>query len=147
MPRRRVLHETVGLRLAEGDQRYTARRRLVVEALADAGRPLTVPELVAGAPELPQSSAYRIVAGLVDAGVVRRVAGNDDHGRFELAEDLAGHHHHFICTRCGTVEDLESTDRLEAALDEAAKVVADQGGFRIDEHRFDLFGRCPRCGG
>src|ERR1035438_3658842 len=83
----RSVHEAVSLRLAGVDQRYTHLRKVLVETLAAAGRPLTIPEIVASAPELPQSSAYRNMTALIDVGVVRRVAGADDHGRFELTEE------------------------------------------------------------
>jgi len=140
-----LLHDEVGLRLARLDQRYTSARRGLIESMSRAGRPLTVPELLAVTPELPQSSAYRNVTALIEAGVVRRVPGTDDHGRFELAEDLSGHHHHLVCVSCGKVEDVEPTPRLERALAEAAAAAAEAQAFEIDEHRFDLIGRCPDC--
>src|ERR1035438_3015139 len=93
----RSVHEAVSLRLAGVDQRYTHLRKVLVETLAAAGRPLTIPEIVASAPELPQSSAYRNMTALIDVGVVRRVAGADDHGRFELTEELRSEEHHFVC--------------------------------------------------
>jgi Fur family transcriptional regulator, ferric uptake regulator len=139
------VHNAVALRLAGLDQRYTTTRRLVVDALATAGRPLTVPEIVASDPRLPQSSAYRIATTLIEAGVLRRVAGTQDHGRFELAEELSGHHHHLVCARCGKVEDVHPSPRLEQALGDAAGVVADELGYEITEHRLDLLGYCPAC--
>ena len=72
-----------------------------------------MPEILAANEALPQSSAYRNVTALIEAGVVRRVTGVDDHGRFELSEDLAGHHHHLACARCGKVEDVVPSGRLE----------------------------------
>jgi Fur family ferric uptake transcriptional regulator len=139
------VHEAVGLRLAGLDQRYTRRRRVLVETLARAGRPLTVPEIVAMAPEIPLSSAYRNVTALIDIGVVSRVAGSDDHGRFELAEELAGHHHHLVCALCGKVEDVHPNKRLEETLGEAARAIAKEHGYTLSEHRFDLIGVCPDC--
>jgi Fur family transcriptional regulator, ferric uptake regulator len=139
------VHDAVGLRLAGLDQRYTPLRRALVEVLATAGRPLSIPEILESAPDLPQSSAYRNITALIDVGIVRRVAGTDDHGRFELAEELSGHHHHLVCTTCGKVEDVHPSPRLERALGEAARGVAEEHGYRISEHRLDLFGECPEC--
>lgn len=140
-----ALHLEVGARLGRCDQRYTTARRLLVEALSNAERPLTVPELVAMHPEVPQSSTYRHVTALMESGVVRRVAGTDGHGRFELTEDLSGHHHHFACIVCGRVTDLAPSERLEHALSEAARVVAEEQDVVISEHRFDFLGRCAKC--
>jgi Fe2+ or Zn2+ uptake regulation protein len=139
------IHEAVSLRLAGLDQRYTSLRQLLVETLAQAGRPLTIPEILAASPELPQSSAYRNVTTLIEAGVVRRVTGTDDHGRFELAEELSGHHHHLVCGRCGKVLDVQPSPRLERALGEAARAVAEEQGYEVTEHRLDLLGLCPGC--
>ncbi|MGO9027264.1 MAG: Fur family transcriptional regulator [Acidimicrobiales bacterium] len=139
------IHDAVDLRLAGCDQRYTASRRSLIDALAAAGRPLTIPEILAKAPELPQSSAYRNVTALIEAGVVRRVAGTDDHGRFELAEELSSHHHHLVCSGCGRVEDVHPSPRLERALAEAARGVAEEQGYEVTDHRLDLVGVCPDC--
>ena len=139
------VHDAVALRLAGLDQRYTRQRRILVETLARAGRPLTVPEIVAVAPELPQSSAYRNATALVEVGVLRRVSGADDHGRFELAEELSGHHHHLVCARCGKVEDFDASPALEQALDDATRLSVGLCGYTIGEHRLELFGTCPTC--
>ena len=140
-----VVHDEIARRLAGDDQRYTRLRRALVETLAASGRPLTIPEILAATPNLPQSSAYRNVTTLMDAGVVRRVAGTDDHGRFELAEGFSGHHHHLVCATCGKVDDIRASPRLERALAEATRAAADEQGYRVIEHRFDLVGVCPDC--
>jgi Fe2+ or Zn2+ uptake regulation protein len=136
------LHAEVALRLAEHEQRYTRLRRALVESMAGADGPLTVPEILRSHPGLSQSTAYRNISTLVASGVARRVAGDHDHGRYELAEDLAGHHHHIVCARCGKVADVAPSPRLERALAEAARTTA---GFEVTEHRFDLVGLCARC--
>ncbi|MGH8980930.1 MAG: Fur family transcriptional regulator, partial [Acidimicrobiales bacterium] len=125
--------------------RYTPMRRLLVEALAESGRPLTVPEILAHAPGLPQSSVYRNVTTLIDAGVVRKVATSDDHWRVELAEELSGHHHHLVCGSCGRIEDVPPSPTLEQALRETARLVAARTGFVVNEHRLDLVGVCATC--
>jgi Fe2+ or Zn2+ uptake regulation protein len=140
-----ALHDAVERRLEAHDQRYTPMRRLLVEALAASGRPLTVPEILDRAPGLPQSSAYRNVTALLDAGVVRKVATADDHWRVELAEELAGHHHHLVCGTCGRVEDVPPSASLERALGETARIVAERTGFVVNEHRLDLVGTCATC--
>lgn len=135
------------MRLSTLDQRYTTSRRVLVETLAASARPLTIPEVISAAPELPQSSAYRNVTTLIDAGIVRRVAGADDHGRFELSEEFSGHHHHLVCATCGKVEDVHPSPRLERALGDAVRAVAEQQGYRVTEHRVELLGLCPDCSG
>jgi Fur family transcriptional regulator, ferric uptake regulator len=140
-----AVHEEIALRLAALDQRYTSLRRALVETLAEAGRPLTIPEILVSNSWLSQSSAYRNMTALIDAGAVRRVTGADDHGRFELAEELSGHHHHLVCGNCGKVADLRPSPRLERALAEAARAAAHEQDFAVTEHRFDLVGVCADC--
>ena len=72
------LHLTVDRTLRLGGQRYTPNRRVVVELLEDAGRPLTIAELLAAGDRLAQSSVYRNLAVLEEVGVVHRVAGGDE---------------------------------------------------------------------
>ncbi len=139
------LHDAIRVRLAESDQRYTRLRRVLVETLAASARPLTMPEILEAASELPQSSAYRNVTALIEAGVVRRIAGPEDHGLFELAEEFSGHHHHLVCAACGKVEDVAPSDRLERALGEAVRALGDAQGYQVTEHRVELLGLCPDC--
>ena len=139
------MHEQVELRLARSDQRYTRQRRAIVETLVAAGRPLTIPEILQTNPGLTQSSAYRNVTVLIDAGAARRVNGADDLGRFELAEHLSGHHHHLVCANCGKVSDIDPSPRLERALAEAAQIAAEQDDFDVTDHRFDFLGVCGDC--
>ncbi len=140
-----LVHREAAVRVAGVGQRYTASRRSVVEVITAAERPMTVPEVVAAAHGVPTSSAYRNITVLHEAGVLRRVAGHGDHGYYELAEDLVGHHHHFLCGRCGSVSDVAVSPKLERALAEAAQTVADQQGVEITDHTFDLLGRCATC--
>lgn len=140
------LHDTVAERLRDVGQRYTGGRRRLVELLAGADRPMTLPDLLRAAPgRIAQSSAYRTLTVLEQAGVVVRVAGTGDHARFELAEDIAGHHHHLVCTRCGTVTDVTVPDRLERAVDRALGEIVEGTGFRLEGHRLDLVGLCREC--
>jgi Fe2+ or Zn2+ uptake regulation protein len=73
------------------------------------------------------------------------VNGTDDHGRFELAEELSGHHHHLVCGNCGKVADVRPSPRLERAVAEAARAAATEQDFDVTEHRFDLVGVCADC--
>ena len=139
------LHRVVEARLAEHDQMYTANRRAVVDALVAAGAPITLPELLATDRSLAQSSAYRSVATLTDAGVVRRLVHVGDHAMFELDEHLTEHHHHLICDDCGTVVDVTLPDRLEQAMDRAFDDAAAAAGFSTSHHAVDIYGTCSAC--
>jgi Fur family transcriptional regulator, ferric uptake regulator len=141
----RVVHELSADRLAGAGQRYTGLRRRLVEILARAGSPLSIPEIMRGRRGLPQSSVYRNLSDLEVAGVIRRVVTDDGFGRYELAEELTGHHHHLICSRCGRTTDVTLTQEVETTLDAALDEVARQAGFADVVHRLDLIGVCSDC--
>jgi len=58
-------------------------------------------------PRSSRATTYNNLRDLVRAGLVREVAVEGRAGRFDL-EGMR--HHHFICDRCGNVEDLEWYD-------------------------------------
>ena len=139
------LHETATSRLRGVQQRYTRGRQTLVDILADAGRPLSIPDILAIDASVPQSSVYRNLTTLELAGVVRKVQGADEFSRFELAEDLTEHHHHLVCTSCGTVDDYTAPSHVEHTMAQAIDEIAGETGFRADFHRLDLIGVCARC--
>jgi Fe2+ or Zn2+ uptake regulation protein len=140
------MQRTVGKRLAKADYRYTGSRRSLVGILSDAGQPLSMPEILAAA-QLPQSSAYRNLAVLENAGIVRRIVTHDDFYRYELAEELTGHHHHLVCDRCGLVEDFTLSKGLETSLESALAKTASKRGMAVVGHRVDVQGLCHDCQG
>lgn len=139
------LHAAVRVRLAQGGQRYSTGRMALVAKLAEVERPITIPELLGANPEIPQSSAYRNLAVLEQVGAVVRIATFGEHARFELAEDLMGHHHHLICTSCGRVDDFTVPDAVEQTVDRALHAVVAPTGFTAHAHRLDLLGLCSSC--
>ena len=139
------LHETAAARLRRVGQRYTPNRRSLVGILAQAGQPVAIPDVLAADRSLAQSSAYRNLATLMQAGVVRRVVTSDEFARFELAEDLTEHHHHLVCSACGLVEDFTAPAGFERSLHRTVSKVSDATGFSVDTHRLDLIGTCTRC--
>jgi Fe2+ or Zn2+ uptake regulation protein len=139
------LHDIATARLRTTGQRYTTRRRALIELLERADGPLTIPQILQLDRSLAQSSAYRNLAVLEQAEVVHRIVTNDDFARYELAEDLTEHHHHLICRSCGSVADFTLPPAVEGELDRVLADVADEQGFVADHHRLDLVGFCADC--
>ncbi len=139
------LDETIVNRLHVDRQRYTPSRRSIVHELERSDRPMSIPELLAAHDGLAQSSAYRNLAVLERAGVVRRIVTHDDFARYELAEDLTEHHHHLVCTTCGIVEDVTLPAPVETVLDDCLQEIADAHGFTGADHQLELIGTCARC--
>lgn len=144
-PDRQRLHDAAASKLRSDGQLYTSGRRQLVDLLADMNRPVTIYELLETKPKLTQSSVYRNLAMLEDAGIVQKVASSDDRARFELAEDLIGHHHHLICVACGRVDDFVVPARTERTLDAALERIVSSTGFVAAGHRLDIVGTCAAC--
>ena len=107
--------------------------------------PASVPDIQARiGPVVPLSSLYRIIGDLVDAKVLIKLEFAEGFARFEFDEGLAEHHHHLVCTECGSVADLELAD-LEASLDGTNKTIRRRTGFKVSSHRLDFFGVCSDC--
>lgn len=140
-----TVHEIAADRLESISQRYSTRRRRLVEALVQSAHPLTATDIADLDSELPQSSVYRNLSVLESAGVVVKVLTNGDRAAFELAEDLKGHHHHLVCVSCGTVLDVEIPNEIERVLTKGMMDTAERNSFDLLGHRLDLLGRCEPC--
>ncbi len=141
-----ALHDDVATRLRRGRQRYTEARRALVDLLHELERPHSIAELLDAEPSMSQSSLYRNLGVLEQHDVVRRLSSTDDVARFELAEDVTGeHHHHLVCTTCGTIEDIDVAPEVETAMHVAIDDAAAGHGFRTELHRLELLGTCADC--
>lgn len=138
------LHDAIRSRLHAAGQRYTHRRRRLVEILARSGKPVSMPEILRGS-GLAQSSVYRNLSDLERAGVVRRLVTDEEHGRYELSEELTEHHHHVICSSCGTVQDLPMPPDFERRIERTLDRLSRSAGFAEVSHRLDLIGLCAAC--
>jgi len=140
------VHAEVAARLTDVGQSYTANRSSLVELMARSDQPLSIPDVLERHPDLAQSSVYRNLAVLEQAGVVLRIVTGDEFARFELAEALSGHHHHhLICSQCGSVEDVTLPPSVEATVVRELEGQARRRGFEPSGHQVDLLGRCATC--
>jgi Fur family zinc uptake transcriptional regulator len=146
------VHVEVSRRFVQHNQRYSSKRRAIVSMLETSDRPLTILEILQRSKsfkgtknEIAQSSLYRNLVVLEEVGAVQRVVSTDDNGRYELNEEILGHHHHMLCSVCGDVRDVTVPPQLEEELDNALTQLAKRSGFKLDQHRLDLIGRCKNC--
>lgn len=126
-------------------QRLTRHKAAVLQALKAGGGPVTADE-VAAVSAAPTSTTYRILAELCDTSVAERVAGADRIDRFELAERFTEHHHHhLVCTECGSVADFAPGAAVERALSAELAAIGRRYGFSANRHVFDIHGTCAAC--
>jgi Fe2+ or Zn2+ uptake regulation protein len=95
-------------RLEENGLRCTAQRYSVMSLLLEHPEHPTAAEIYEAVNRLdPRSSratTYNNLRDLVEAGLVREVAAEGRAARYDAKGEQ---HHHFICDRCGNVEDIE----------------------------------------
>ena len=91
--------------------RCTAQRYAVMAFLRDHPQHPTAAEIFEAVnrvdPRSSRATTYNNLRDLVKAGLVREVAVEGRAARFDAK---AMRHHHFICDRCGNVEDIEWYD-------------------------------------
>ena len=103
--------EPIKRSLAGSGLRFTPQRYAVMAFLMEhTGHP-TAAEIFAAVnrvdPRSSRATTYNNLRDLVQAGLVREVAVEGRAARFD-AKGIR--HHHFICDRCGNVEDMEWYD-------------------------------------
>ena len=94
---------------------------------------------------VPVSSVYRTLAVLEEAGVVEPHHSAKGITRYEIAEWLAGHHHHLVCINCGTVEDIKLPKTMENQLERLVGQVSGLSSFSASGHSLEVDGYCTRC--
>jgi len=122
--------------------RMTAPRRSVAALIADQDGHFTAAELVAAARArrvgVGRATVFRTLEVLEELGAVERL--DLPSGEHAYVGCEPSHHHHVVCSRCGRTSEIE-----DAGLRAVMRDVARQTGYRVDEHRLELFGLCPTC--
>ena len=140
-----AIHRQVEQQLTDHDVRYTRGRRAVVDALEEADGPRSAAELAPVLPAVPLSSLYRTLAVLEEADVVVPHLSTKGVARYELAEWLAGHHHHLVCVECGRVDDVDVPERYEAQVHDLVDSLASEASFTATNHALEIEGLCSLC--
>ncbi|MGV3721498.1 MAG: Fur family transcriptional regulator, partial [Actinomycetota bacterium] len=119
-------------RLREQGCRITRGRRLVLDVLGRAQRPVSpysIHDILSEQGEAVDTvSIYRTLETLENAGLIHRVAFSGGYLPCRL-EDHPGCHHHLICRECGLVEEVDCPGM--AAVERGASA---DSRFRIERH-------------
>ena len=121
----------------EKGMRMTEQRRIIARVLSDAHDHPDVEELHRRAhaidPHISIATVYRTVRLFEEAGILDRHDFGDGRARYEAAPEA--HHDHLIDVETGRV--LEFVDPELEALQ---KQIAEKLGFRLVDHRMELYG-------
>jgi len=122
-------------------QRVTPQRLLLHRTLRELDRHVTAEHLLEAAgrrlPNLALPTVYATLELFEELGIVHRVPGA---GGARLFDPRLEEHHHRVCTRCGSVEDLD------VALDTGAALrAAGRGRFCAQRVEMTISGLCAAC--
>ncbi|MFC2006095.1 Fur family transcriptional regulator [Chloroflexota bacterium] len=122
--------------------KLTPQRRAVIEAIAtskDRLTPATIYEKVRhDHPNVGLVTIYRTLETLARLELICELHAGGICRSFTISTPQ--HHHHLICSSCGTVIDFISHD-----LSKLEKNLSKKSGFRIDSHLLEFFGLCRAC--
>lgn len=133
------MHQTIDIEAicAERGLRITEQRRVIAKVLSESTDHPDVEKLHARAvaldPGISIATVYRTVRLFEEAGILDRHDFGDGRARYEAAPEA--HHDHMIDVESGKV--LEFVDPELEALQ---RQVAERLGFRLVDHRMELFG-------
>jgi len=104
----------------------------------------TVDEIIKLIPDnkLGRSTVYRLLANLVNDGVIRRYTADGSRCYvYQLAEDDAcDYHFHLKCVDCGKVIHIK-----ENLSDSVSSEIMTEYNFKIDERKTVFLGQCKEC--
>jgi len=124
--------------------RMTPQRMMVLEAVEASEDHISAEEIFRQAhakyPYLNISTVYRTLEMLKEQGLV----AESDLGGGRLVYHPVGkaHHHHLVCRKCGSVQDVD-----EAVFDRLSLEMKRQYGFEAVLEHMAIFGTCKKCKG
>lgn len=138
-----ALVETSIAALGRAGYRLTGPRRAVADLIAARDGHFTAADLVGDAAlqrlDIGRATIFRTLEVLEGVGAIERIdLPSGDHAYITC--EPAAHHHHVVCARCGRATDVD-----DAGLAAVVARIGRETGYRIDEHRLELFGLCPPC--
>ena len=122
---------------AEKGLRITEQRRVIARVLSEAEDHPDVEALYTRSsaidPGISIATVYRTVRLFEEAGILERHDFGDGRARYEAAAEA--HHDHLI-----NVETGEVIEFVNPELEALQKVIAEKLGFRLVDHRMELYG-------
>ncbi|HWY29674.1 MAG TPA: Fur family transcriptional regulator [Candidatus Acidoferrum sp.] len=133
-------------RFKKNDRRITPKVRAVIELFLKCGCLLDPLEVQAKLQKqfrgIGLPTIYRILDGLAGCGILLAAANEDQKKRYYICRDIeAGHHHHFICRKCGKVEEVNL-----CLMEEVTKYVRRHLKAKVESHFLQIEGLCSGCG-
>lgn len=95
-------------------------------------------ELLDAGEEIAFATVYRVLTQFENAGLILR--HNFEGGRSVFELDDGEHHDHMVCAKCTKVSEF-----FDPLIEERQKIVAEEHGFKLEDHSLYLYGICKDC--
>ena len=130
--------------LKKNSLKFTIQREVILETLYNSDEHLTpeslhhliqekFPDLNTGI-----ATVYRTLSLLEDSSMVTSLSFGAQGKKYELgAKD---HHDHLICTDCGDI-----TEFVDEQIEERQHKIAQELGFKMQDHSMQIYGICKNC--
>ena len=128
--------------LERAGYRLTEPRRRLAALIDSRDGHFTAGDLIAEARDrrlrIGRATVFRTLEVLEELGSVEHLdLPSGDHAYVACRRS---HHHHIVCSSCGQADEID-----DAGLRVVVGEIARRTGYRVDEHRLELFGLCPSC--
>lgn len=132
--------------------RLTMPRQTILDVLSGTTEHLSAEDIYhkvhSAYPSIGLTTVYRTLELLVHAGLIHKFDFGDGRARYELVEDSknTGHHHHLVCTQCGSIIDYDDfiVEEIEL-LKKTENGLSKKYNFEITDHLMQFCGLCARC--
>ena len=138
-------HERLTTYMKAHGLKFTQQRELILATFMGSRKHIAVDELLRAVrvrePRVGHATVYRTMKLFVDAGIATERHFSEGASRYEPADEHGdGHHDHLICTRCAKIIEFENAEIEELQIEIAARY-----GFRLLDHKMELYGICRDC--
>ena len=128
--------------LHEAELKATPARLAVLELLEKTETPIDVATITdylkKNEIKADQATVFRIINMFTQKGLTKQIQLNEGKFRYELTSKPD--HHHLICQKCGTIEDIS-----DCAVGDLEKDIEKKKNFKIVSHSLEFYGMCKDC--
>lgn len=127
--------------LKETGVRITPQRHAILEYLISSKSHPTADDIYKSLegkfPNMSVATVYNNLRVFREVGLVKELTYGDSSSRFDFS---TSDHYHVICESCGKIVDF-----FYPGLDEVEHLAQHVTGFKVGNHRMEIYGVCPEC--
>ena len=121
----------------------TKPRIQILDVLFEHNTPMSIDEIITETKgSVAVSSAYRVIADLMDVDIVNTFQSPENKLLVELKSNDSSHHHHLYCLACKKATDIELDAGLESNIKQLIDKISKKNNITITDHSFELYGTC-----